>query len=261
MKKPKTQPVALVPEMLVSVVLDRSGSMSSNTQGTIDGYNEFLNGLSKDKDTKFNVSLTQFDSPHQGPELTVSYADTPLANVPKLTKETYEPRGSTPLYDAIGECIRRVDAKGRPVMIVIITDGQENASREFNNEQIKKLIHDKEGEGWKFVFLGADIDSFAVGGSLGIASANVANYTKGFEKDLYGTVAMSATLHASNVRAHGMTRSTANMDTIGHENRMKMVDDPAKVVTGGRPAVPSTFPKKGTKWAVRDKVSDAGSGS
>lgn len=257
MKKTKARPAAVkTQEMLVSVVLDRSGSMGSNRDGTIDGYNEFLNGLSKDKETKFNVSLTQFDSPLQGPELTVSYTDKPLAEVPQLSKDTYKPRGSTPLYDAIGECVRRVEAKGRPVMLVIVTDGQENASREFSKEKIKELIRKKENEGWKFVFLGADIDSYAVGGAIGIAGANIANYTKGHEKDLYNTVAMSASLHASNVRAYGMTSNTANMDTIGDENRLKM--------TGGRPAVPSTFPvtvKKGTKWTVRGTVSGSGSGS
>lgn len=233
--------------MLVSVVLDKSGSMNSNREGTISGYNEFLNGLKVDKDTKYSVTLIQFDTNYDGPELAVTYSDKPLDEVPVLSRDTYQPRGTTPLHDAIGECIRRVDAKGRPVMVVIITDGQENASKEFTLETVKKLRADKEAEGWKFVFIGADMDSYSAAMAYGISSTNTANYTKGHEGATYGAVAQSVTMHASNVRAHGMSHATAMMDTIGTSNREKMVgNDPAPV--GPTPPATAEPQKKGTKW-------------
>jgi hypothetical protein len=137
--------------------------MSSNRKGTIDGYNEYIRGLRDDKKTDYAISLIQFDAPQTMPELTVSYEDRALADVPDLNLDSYEPRGNTPLYDAIGECVRRTDAKGRWVIMLIITDGLENASREFTKDSVKELIRKKEAEGWTFSFLGADIDSYAVG--------------------------------------------------------------------------------------------------
>jgi hypothetical protein len=157
-------------KVLVNVILDRSGSMHSSKQATISGYNEYIQGLRADKDTEYSVSLTQFDAPMTHPELTVLYLDRALADVPELTGADYEPRGNTPLYDAIGEGIRRVDAKDRAIITLIITDGQENSSMEFTKDSVKALIKSKEDEGWTFAFLGADIDSYAVGGAIGMAA-------------------------------------------------------------------------------------------
>jgi hypothetical protein len=159
--------------------------MHSSKQATISGYNEYIQGLRADKDTEYSVSLTQFDAPMTHPELTVLYLDRALADVPELTGADYEPRGNTPLYDAIGEGIRRVDAKDRAIITLIITDGQENSSTEFTKASVKALIKSKEDEGWTFAFLGADIDSYAVGGAIGMAAGNTANYVKGNEHTMY----------------------------------------------------------------------------
>lgn len=250
-------------EVLVNVVLDRSGSMESCRAGTISGYNEYLKGLKADKDSAYSVSLVQFDSPNQGPELTVSYADKPLADVPDLDAKGYEPRGMTPLYDAVGECIRRVDSKGRAVLTVIITDGMENASHEFTQETVKKLIKEKESEGWKFVFLGANIDSAAVGGAMGVAVADCANYAVGNESAVYATMSASAMRYASATRTHGIgsVQARAAASPLRSER--------SAMLGGGRPAVPPSFrppahkptaptatrPK--TKWEVRSEVSSS----
>jgi len=225
---------ATAKEILVNVVLDRSGSMQSCQDGTISGYNEYLKGLKADKDNNYNVSLIQFDTPANQPELTVSYVDKPLADVPELNNTTYQPRGMTPLYDAIGECVRRVDAKSRGVLTVIITDGMENASQEFNLGSIKKLISEKEAEGWEFIFLGANIDSAAVGGSMGIAATDCANYMVGNEASVYANVSNSAMRYASATTSHGVGSAHARMMacfTVDERNSM----------IGGRPAEPSTF--------------------
>ncbi len=223
-----------VQEILVNVVLDRSGSMGGVKQSTISGYNEYLNGIKADKETKYNISLIQFDSPGDNPELTVSYMDKPLAEVPDLDEKTYQPRGGTPLYDAIGECVRRVEAKGRGVITVIITDGQENSSKEFSNAAIKSLITGKEAEGWKFIFLGANIDSAAVGGSLGIAAQACANY-QASAAGVHGTftaMASSNMRYAADARTVGL-RAANGIKSFFEEERDAMM--------GGRPAAPPPF--------------------
>lgn len=258
MKKTKRQPAAKSqekPEVLVNVILDRSGSMQSTRAGTISGFNEYLNGLRADTKTEYGVSLIQFDAPNEGPELTVTWADKPLADIKELGDGDYAPRGMTPLYDAIGECIRRVDAKGRPVIAVIITDGLENASKEFTRESVKALIKQKEGEGWGFVFLGANIDSVAVGGSIGILAQNAYNYTAGNEKALYSNLAWSTVMRSANIQQHG-AQMAATMAFMDNSQRSTLMGKPG--MQGGRPAAPPRFPspgvrddKKRTEWAVR----------
>ena len=227
-------------KVLVFTVLDRSGSMSSNRKGTIDGYNEYICGLRDDKKTEYSVTLIQFDAPQTVPELTVSYEDRALADVPDLNLDSYEPRGNTPLYDAIGECVRRTDAKGRGVIMLIITDGLENASREFTKDSVKELIKKKEAEGWTFSFLGADIDSYAVGGSVGVAAANTANYVKGHEHTMFAN-ALHATTRRASLYASVGTQAASMMDFYDGSEK-EAIENPTAKKPGGRPAAPSSFP-------------------
>jgi uncharacterized protein YegL len=226
-------------KVLVSVVLDRSGSMNSNRASTISGYNEYINGLKQEKDSTYDVTLIQFDAPVNTPELTVSYENRALADVPELTLEGYVPRGNTPLYDAIGECVRRTDANGRGVIVLVITDGMENASTEFTKETVKALIKQKESEGWTFSFLGANIDSYAVGSSLGVAPGNIANYAAGHEQTMFRAAAASSNLRASGYRTKGV-RAMVDVDFIDDAQRAEME---SHTTSGGRPAAPPTFPK------------------
>ena len=246
-------PVAEQPgkEVLINVVLDRSGSMESCREATISGYNEYLKGLAADKETKYSVSLLQFDSPNNTPELTVSYVDKPLAEVPVLDLDGYVPRGMTPLYDAVGECCRRVDAKGRAVITVIITDGEENASHEFTRESVKQLIAAKEKEGWGFVFLGANIDAKAVGGVMGMANQSY-NYTASARgtQALYSNVAKSTSLRSANVRSFGMTVA-ASMDFMTKEQEEELLD-PALGLVSVPPIPPVPQPvSKRRDWKVK----------
>jgi hypothetical protein len=149
----------------LAVILDRTGSMESIRDDTIGGFNAFLNEQ-KQQPGKATLTLVQFDS--QDPYEVIHQVKT-IQEVPELTKETYVPRATTPLLDAIGrgindleKCIADMKEDARPskVVFVVITDGQENASREFRRDQILKMINEKEKQhGWQFVFLSADLDA------------------------------------------------------------------------------------------------------
>jgi Mg-chelatase subunit ChlD len=149
----------------IAVILDRTGSMESIRDDTIGGFNAFLTEQ-KQQPGKATLTLVQFDS--QDPYEVIHQVKT-IKEVSELTKETYVPRASTPLLDAIGrgindleKCLADMKEDSRPskVVFVVITDGQENASREFRRDQILKMITEKEKQNsWQFVFLSADLDA------------------------------------------------------------------------------------------------------
>ena len=237
-------------KVLINVILDRSGSMTDCATSTISGYNEYINGLKADKETKYFVSLIQFDAPGHQPELTITYSDKPLKEILPLDSVGFQPRGMTPLYDAVGECIRRVEAKGRAVITVIITDGQENSSREFNQATIKALIAEKEAEGWGFVFLGADINAKVEAASMGIAANNAYNYSKAGTMNTYSAMASATMKRSAAIKTGGaLVASAMSFMTPAQEAQIMQPDAGVATTTGGRPAEPPTFPKR-TIWST-----------
>jgi len=164
----------------IVMVLDRSGSMSGCQDATIKGFNEFLKDQKK-QPGEARLTLVQFDHKYEN-----VYDGLALNDVPLLTSQTFQPRGFTALLDAIGKTInstgRRLEAMPearRPgrVLFVILTDGHENHSREFNAKQVFAMIrHQEDKYGWKFVFIGADQDAIASAGALGIKPDAAMNY-------------------------------------------------------------------------------------
>jgi|MesohylFT_1024984.scaffolds.fasta_scaffold01777_2 Mg-chelatase subunit ChlD len=147
-------------------LLDRSGSMETCRDDTIGGFNSFV----KDQAALGGkLTLIQFDH-----EILISYSDVDLKNIKPLTTETFEPRGSTALLDAIGTTIK--SEKSSNPLVIILTDGQENASCKYTKAHIKDLIEQKTKDGWTFMYLGANQDAFAEAGSLGIAPGCAVNY-------------------------------------------------------------------------------------
>src|SRR5690606_9280578 len=127
------------------------------------GFNAFLADQQK-IETPAVLSLYQFDD-HYEP----NYEKAALSEAKPLNTETYVPRGSTALLDAIGRTINAVEArKPAKAVIVIITDGHENASREFSATKIKAMIDEKTAAGWSFVYLGANQDAITVASQYGI---------------------------------------------------------------------------------------------
>jgi hypothetical protein len=156
--------------LLVSFILDETGSMLSCKEATISGFNEYIETLKQRRGT-LRMTLTKFNSSR----IEKTYEDKPIGEVEPLNADTYQPDDTTPLYDAIGQTIRGINNRSN-VLCIIMTDGLENASREYKREDIFKMIKEKEDEGWSFVFLGANQDSWATGQALGFAAGNVADY-------------------------------------------------------------------------------------
>jgi hypothetical protein len=171
----------------ISVILDRTGSMESIRDDTIGGFNTFLKGL-KDQPGTATLTLAQFDS--QDPYEVIHHFDQ-IKDVQELTRKTYVPRASTPLLDALGRGINdleksladlKKEALPSGVMMVVVTDGQENASLEFRKSQIEKMIREKEEkDGWQFVFLSADLASIDDARSVGINRKATMFYQKSKE--------------------------------------------------------------------------------
>jgi len=158
------------PSLVVAFVLDESGSMCGQTSQTINGVNQYLDDLRKDNEgKKVLFSLTKFTGCSQ-----ILHAAELLEDIPNLNHETYRPNGSTALLDAVGETITELETridKNIPALVVILTDGEENSSRNYNYDQIRELIESKKELGWSFVFLGAGEDAWATGQVLGTQSS------------------------------------------------------------------------------------------
>lgn len=156
----------------IVTVIDKSGSMGPLVNDTIEGFNYFLKDQ-QEIDKPANITLVLFDT------LYTMHDPTPVRQMPKLDAKSYTPSGCTALLDAVGRAINDLGARllalqesERPanVIFVIITDGEENSSREFKLDQVASMIkRQQETYNWDFVFLGANIDAFSAGRSLGIA--------------------------------------------------------------------------------------------
>ena len=197
------QPPSPKQRVLVNVILDKSGSMASKLNDVIHGFNAYLDGLGKEDKVDYLFSLTLFDTQ-------VAYRDVavPLSQVKKLDDRCYVPAGNTALNDAIGITVRKVDAE-RPqvdkVVTVIMTDGEENSSREWTHDAVKALIDQKEKDGdWTFVFLGAAPAAWDQGKSLGISAANVALYDANRYRDVFACAAAGTNAVAASPERRSM---------------------------------------------------------
>lgn len=164
----------------VLCVLDRSGSMSMLASDVIGGYNEFIE---KQKESGSDVSVTTviFDTEYE-----VLYANKPIEDVPVLSEEQYYARGATALYDALGKGVNELGNElsntaesDRPekVIVVVMTDGMENSSKEFNLEQTKAMLeHQRTKYSWEFLFLCAGEDQLEAGLHMGFNPNHISVY-------------------------------------------------------------------------------------
>jgi hypothetical protein len=174
--------MAIPPPTHLYVLLDRSGSMEAMRDDVIGGFNRFIADQRADGHDA-RVTLVQFDS--QDPQEVLLDAR-PITEVRPLTRGNFVPRGGTPLLDATGRLIacaalraeqRRLAGETvEPIVVVTVTDGQENQSREYDRVTILRLVKAKEAEGWSFAFLGAGLDAYGEAGGMGYATGSVQSF-------------------------------------------------------------------------------------
>lgn len=193
-------------------VLDDSGSMQTCRAATISGYNEYLQAQKKDAlETGIPtfVSLYKFD----GSSVNAVFNRVSVNEVEELNEKSYDPQGLTNLYDAIGGVMMNINsqlsankkADRDSIIITILTDGAENSSRTFNNSTIKQMVEKAEGKNWGFMFLGANINAFAAGSSLGFNANNTMQYD---------TASMGNTMRSASAMTSRMKSAYASgMDT------------------------------------------------
>ena len=173
----------------VAVLLDRSGSMEGIRMSMIGAFNEFIKGL-RSQPGECDVMLAQFDEVNNANSYEVVF-DKALADVPALSVDTYVPRGGTPLYDSMarlitefGQKLKDTDEHLRPehVVVVIITDGQENASHVYSAHsngaaKIKAMVeHQINVYKWVFNYFGANQDAIHEAGNIGISHLYAVNF-------------------------------------------------------------------------------------
>ena len=168
-------------KMELIFILDKSGSMGGLESDTIGGFNSMLEKQKKAKNRNTYVTTVLFDN-----EYKLLYSHTSISEVKPLTEKEYSPGGTTALLDAIGRTISQVKSeqarlsskdKAKKVLFVIITDGMENASKEYNLTTVRRLIEaQNKNEKWEFIFLGANIDSIWTAENLGIKKSRAVQY-------------------------------------------------------------------------------------
>lgn len=201
----------------IIVVLDRSGSMELIKNDTIGGFNTFLEEQKKIKG-KAKMSLILFDDQYE-----VVFVNKDIKEVKKLDDNTFVPRGWTALLDAVGKTInenhglinsKKGKDKPEKVVFVIITDGQENNSKEYTKESVFKMINEmKTNENWKFMFLGANQDAINEAGQYGIDAGSSLTYSADSKGVQSSYNAMSDKISSY--------RSTGNLENFSDEDREK----------------------------------------
>lgn len=161
-------------------ILDKSGSMSGLEKDTIGGFNSMLT-KQQELDQECFITTVLFDNNYE-----LLHDRINLKAVSPLTNKEYSIGGSTALLDAIGKTINKLisvqkhtaqEYQAEKVMMIIITDGEENSSREYSADKIKSLIENQKTKyGWEFIFLGANIDSVETASAIGIDADRATNY-------------------------------------------------------------------------------------
>ena len=164
----------------IAIVLDRSGSMESCKESTVAGFNEFIR-TQREIPGEATVKLVQFDDQYE------TVFDKPLKECPELTQNTFVPRGSTALLDAqgrtiveLGQELAALPEQERPskVIVVTLTDGLENASKQYNLDKIGEMIREQRDKyNWDFVFLGANQDAVATAAAMSIPLPSAMSYS------------------------------------------------------------------------------------
>lgn len=205
-------------------VIDKSGSMSNLVGDTIGGFNGFIESQ-KALEGKATLTTVLFDTTwktlHNGVD---------IREVKPMTSSDYSAYGCTAMLDAIGETINKVqdrhdelgNEKPDSVLFVITTDGEENSSKKFKKSDIEKMIkHQTNGHGWKFMFLGANMDAVKEAQNIGIN----ANYAVNYDYSAQGTSAVYATMDCVASAVRGCTFDDLTSLSSAYADCLNSVDE------------------------------------
>lgn len=207
---------------LIYLVLDRSGSMAPIRDATIAGVNTFLDETRQaDPDARFSLLL--FDH-----SMKRVYSDQLLSQTEKMDHNVYQIGGNTALLDAVGTAIydiERMANRPEKIVVAVMTDGAENSSHEYTREAIRSLVSKHETEDkWQILFLGANLDSFAEAGAIGMARSRS---SLNWQPTAYGTQAAYATASASvGNYVRGMT-STVDVSQATYNSTLASIENNA----------------------------------
>src|SRR5438093_7823950 len=190
-------------KVLVNFIQDRSGSMASVWQETVNGFKTFIKDLKEkgEQDGVYDIlSLTVFDTLIETPLLAV-----PIDKVPEDALVKHGPRGSTALYDAAGKTLEAVSQSSHEadkIIVAIVTDGQENSSREWTKTNLNKAIEDRLNQGtWSFVYLGTQPETWDDAQSIGVGVGAAAMYKPARATASYALMADALHAHARSSEA------------------------------------------------------------
>jgi hypothetical protein len=155
-----------ISDLHIIMILDESGSMSGIRNSIIESVNGFVNTQKQTVDNT-TMTLVKFND-----RTSYVYKKRHLLEVPELDSKSYTPDKCTALYDAIGTTIKEYHADNN-VCMVIVTDGEENASRVYQYNEVQSMIADKKEAGWKFIFLSSDLKAIQQGDGMGFQSASI----------------------------------------------------------------------------------------
>lgn len=210
----------------VSILIDRSGSMNNIKSDVIGGFNQLVEDQKKESG-ELTLTLVQFDHNENQLKYETLNDFSNIENVELLNESNYIPRGGTPLNDSLakminetGDRLSQMSEEDRPskVLIICITDGYENASVDHTKASVKAMIeHQEQVYSWKFMYIGANQDSFAEGSARGIGA------TYDFAADAKGTKKMSKVMSyaMSSYRSPGVYAQEADLSQILKESSEK----------------------------------------
>jgi uncharacterized protein YegL len=246
---------------MLCLLLDRSGSMAGKEGDVLGGVNTFIT-KQQQMDAPATIAMVRFDSI----SIERFRAMGNLKECKLLEREEYVPRDLTPLNDAIGRTLVQLDEDWKQVrpercIVMIVTDGHENASFEYTKPQVKAMIQAREASGkWAFIYLGANVDAFAEATSYGINLSNTAGFTPTASGIRTAYAVMDSAVHT--MRSTGSTIAS----NMGQANLGEGEDDPTVIgntVTGNPPpvqlSVTAPIVKPTEPWVPPDTAPGGGS--
>jgi hypothetical protein len=228
-RKPSSATAARSGSLLVSFLLDETGSMESIKDDTIGGFNAYLETLQKET-REIAFSLVSFNSS----AIRRRYVAEPIERVRPLTADDYHPSAMTPLIDAAVKIIKATDeavakrSDTPTVLVVMQTDGLENVSVEYGPADLAALVKEKEKAGWQFVFLGAGLDAFAAARQAGLHldASRVVSYDRGRSRQVFDALAQNVVAYASSRDAASLSFGGEQRDQVGDVHTRRHLDGP-----------------------------------